>query len=495
MLKMIQNSIKSYIPAIIITILLLVLECFFLFVLEKSQIIPTKYIALVAVVIFLFIFLLFFFMHRKERKGRFIVGTLFSFLLSVILIYGIIGVHKVTGTLKAITDVKTEMTDVGVYVLTDNLAESLEELDEENFGVLEELERETTNNVIEQIKSQDISMILRDYSGPTTLIEGLRNGETGAIILSTAYIDVIKDLDGYEEIDSEIRKIASFSVEGESKTPTEKTIDKDVFTIYISGIDSREGLIAKGRCDVNILATVNMITHQILLVTTPRDYFVELPISYGARDKLTHAGIYGINVSMGTLSMLFGLEEIDYYFRICFEGMRDLVDAVGGVTAYSDYTFTTKSGAYSFVEGYNEMNGKEALAFSRERYAFLEGDRQRGKNQTAVIKAMLDKVTSPDILANYSSILEAVEGNFETSFSYDQITGLANEQLDSAASWEVISYSVDGYGSTEIPYSMSMPVYVMIPDETTVTTAQTMIQSMMNGERITEPTKTEAIID
>jgi LCP family protein required for cell wall assembly len=270
-------------------------------------------------------------------------------------------------------------------------------------------------------------------------------------------------------------------------TGTEETVAEDgTFVLYISGIDSRVGLVSKSRSDVNILAVVNANTHQVLLVSTPRDYYVPLSISNGVRDKLTHAGIYGVEVSMATLGMLYDI-NVDYYFRVNFGGFEDIVDALGGVTVYSEYSFTTYDGNYSFSAGDNTLNGAQALGFARERKAFITGDRQRGINQMALIKAIANKVLSPSILANYSSLLESVQGNFETSVPMSVLSKLVRDQLSNGGSWNIVSYSVDGTGDNQIPYSLSTYSYVMWPDEDTVATAKDLMSQVLNGETVTAP--------
>ncbi len=259
----------------------------------------------------------------------------------------------------------------------------------------------------------------------------------------------------------------------------EQTEDR-VFTMYISGIDNRGGLIAKSRSDVNILATVNVDTRQVVLVSTPRDFYVPLPISNGYPDKLTHAGIYGVDVSIGTLEMLYDI-DVDYYFRVNFNGFEKIVDALGGVTVHSDYAFTTPGG-YSFQKGENNLNGEQALVFARERKSFSEGDRQRGKNQMAVIKAVINKAMSPAILSNYAELMESMEGSFETSMPYDVIAELVRDMLTKGGSWNIVSCSANGSGDSRRPYSMSTDAYVMIPDQATVDAAIEKMQQVINGE-------------
>jgi LCP family protein required for cell wall assembly len=288
--------------------------------------------------------------------------------------------------------------------------------------------------------------------------------------------------------------IAQPSVDTTQQTDTEEeetaqkttTGTDDVYTIFVSGIDNRGGIVAKSRSDVNIIVTANMTTRQLLLVSTPRDYYVPLSISNGVPDKLTHAGIYGISVCMDTLGMLYDM-DINYYVRLNFDGFINIIDALGGITVESDYDFDTQNTTgYHFNQGANEVDGTAALAFARERYAFTEGDRQRGRNQMAVIKGVIDKALSPELLKNYSSILSSVQDCFETNISYETIARLLQKQLATGGSWNVVSYSVDGTGDTQKPYSMSSTAYVMVPDYTTVEHAKELMQQVRDGEIISQ---------
>ena len=255
-----------------------------------------------------------------------------------------------------------------------------------------------------------------------------------------------------------------------------------IITVYISGIDTYGDVSAKSRSDVNIIATVNTGTKQVLLVSTPRDYYVPLSISNGIPDKLTHAGIYGIDVSKDTLGMLYDI-EIPYYFRVNFSGFSGIIDALGGVTVHLDFDFSTCG--YSYHVGENYLNGEQALAFARERYSFSSGDRQRGKNQMAVIQAVIQKAVSPELLKNFTSIMKAVERSFETSIPLTTVTSLIRAQLSEGGDWNIVTYSVDGTGATKKPYSMSQNVYVMVPDQTTVDKAKELMRQVRDGEVIT----------
>ncbi|MCD8085511.1 MAG: LCP family protein [Clostridiales bacterium] len=490
------NPLGSAIPGGILTGLLLVIMAVLDVLLVRSALLPIKYLVPGMVLLLALVVLLGVMTHRTGRTGRFAFGTVVSVLIGVVMVYGIIALYMLTNTLNSITTVTTEVSNVGVYVLTEDSAETLNDLEEETFGILSELDRDSTDGAIEQLNEDlDTEIATAEYDSLVLLVEGLYNQECRAILLNSAYLDVIAEIDGYTDIEDRIREVSALEVEVEvvveepdtGETESEvSSASATAFTLYISGIDSRNGLKAKSRSDVNILATVNTQTHQILLVSTPRDYYVPLSISNGAKDKLTHAGIYGVSVSMDTLAMLYGI-DVDYYFRVSFEGFEEIVDALGGVSVYSEYAFTSTHGGYTFVEGYNYVNGAQALGFARERYAFASGDRQRGKNQMALIQAMVKKALSPEILVKYASILSAVDGNFETSLSYDLIADLVSDQLSTGADWEIISYSVDGSNGSAVPYSMSTTAYVMIPDEETVATASELMQAVLDGEVISQP--------
>ena len=237
---------------------------------------------------------------------------------------------------------------------------------------------------------------------------------------------------------------------------------------------------------MNIILTLNATTKQILMISTPRDYFVPLSISNGVPDKLTHAGIYGVNVCMDTLDMLYDI-NINYYFRLNFAGFEQIIDALGGVNVNSDYDFDSgNTTGYHFNKGENHLNGEQALVFARERYAFKEGDRQRGRNQMAVIQGVVDKATQPAFLKNYLSVLDSLDGAFETNVPYDVMASLVRKQLDEGGSWQVLSYSVDGTGDTQKPYSMSSKAYVMIPDQNTVDKAKVLMKKVREGFRLSE---------
>lgn len=267
----------------------------------------------------------------------------------------------------------------------------------------------------------------------------------------------------------------------------------NAFNIYISGIDVAGSISKNSRSDVNIIMTVNPDTKQILLTSTPRDFYVEIPgVSGGAKDKLTHAGVYGVDASMRTLEQLYGV-DISYYARVNFTSVISIVDALGGVEVESAQAFRTKSG-HSFSEGTNYLNGEQALAFARERKSFAAGDRQRGKNQEAVIEAILNKMMSPAMLRNANQIIESVSHCVETNMLRDEMTELINMQLDDPAVWDIESQAADGKGSSAACYSSgSQKLYVMIPDDMIVEECKQKIQAVIDPAASTETTDTDLV--
>ena len=264
-------------------------------------------------------------------------------------------------------------------------------------------------------------------------------------------------------------------------------ITKEPFVIYLSGVDTRGELTENARSDVNILAAVNPVTKRVALINTPRDYYVDLA-GTDSKDKLTHAGLYGVETSMATLGNLYGV-NVDHYIRINFAGFISIIDALGGVDVYSDQAFTSvgSPGYYdptTFVEGWNHLDGKSALAFARERHAFASGDIQRGINQMKVIDAMLNKIKSPALLMGFSKIMDAASDCFVTSFSQDQISALVRMQLSDFAEWDIESYTVTGTSSssTKCYSAKGQKLYVMKPDDSSVNKAREMLASVLGGE-------------
>jgi len=485
-----MNKRLDKLPGKVITILFMGVWIVFIGLLLYTRMFPLTYILIAAVLLVLLTVIIGALVWRMRRRVRFWTGTVLAALLVIVMSLGSMYMYQTISALGNISGVNTQTAHVGLYVRNEDAAQSIADTAGYTYGILQTLDRENTDAAI-QAMGTDVgaSVQVAEYAGLPQLVDGLLNGETGGIILNTAYLDIIAEMEQYADIHSRIREVGNKQVETAIEqtapvqgVPSEKQEDH-IMEVFISGIDTRGGMTANSRSDVNILATVNLDTREVLLVSTPRDYFVPLSISGGIPDKLTHAGIYGVDVSMDTLGMLYGV-NVDHYFRVNFGGFVDIINALGGITVHSDYEFVSSEGGYYFSQGENYVDGDQALAFARERQAFAEGDRQRGKNQMALIESVINKALSPDLLMNYSSVLSGVEGSFETNIPYDTIAELVRTQLSEGGSWNIQSYSVDGTGDTQQPYSMSQAAYVMIPDQTTVDTAKSLMQQVRAGEHI-----------
>jgi len=345
---------------------------------------------------------------------------------------------------------------------------------------------EVTNDPLAQAVHEEVGKLASVTFVPVTpwtqLINGLIGGQFPAIVIEDGFMQVLEGADSGAY--GQLKIIASFEIDASravqpttTPTPTPTQPVGRSYIIYISGIDTYGSISTRSRSDVNILMVVNPDRGQVLLVNTPRDFYVQLRGTTGLKDKLTHAGVYGIDVSMGTLEDLYDV-SINYYLRINFSSLVTVVDTLGGVDVDSAYAFS--AGGYTFKIGMNHLDGKAALAFSRERHSFAEGDRVRGENQERVIEAVIHKLVNPAVLANYSSILSAVQSSLQTSMPLDELSTLVGHQLTTGQSWNVKSISVNGSDAHEYTYSYpGQTLYVMIPDQATVDAAKAEIMATL----------------
>lgn len=274
---------------------------------------------------------------------------------------------------------------------------------------------------------------------------------------------------------------------GEGEVPLTAAPQKpheEPFIVYLGGSDTRSGKLTKGRNDVNILAVVNPNTKQLLLVNTPRDYYVSNPAGEGAKDKLAHCGLYGLENSKEALSRLYGL-PVAYGAVINFKGFEALIDALGGVTVYSESAFTTTIGGYPIQQGANTLNGAQALAFARERSRVSGGDNTRGQHQMQVIAAMVRQLSAGNVLSRWREILDSLAGMFATDMPLATMTKLLTNEIDNLDDWEIFSAAVTGTGGTDYNWSSGGKAYVMYPDES-VQQVSALMERVMNGERLTE---------
>lgn len=476
---------RSVLPGIIIASVLTVISALFMIFLYFTYLLPWKYLLLIAAFLLIVSGSVWLLTSRVEKVVRFVIGCVLTAVTVAAMVLAFLGLRHLTSTIKSIIYSKTEIAQVSVFVKADDPAQNIQDAAGYTYCILKSIDRESVDLTLVMINEElNTTVLVEEYDALVPLVNAVLNGENKAIVISFDLLDTLTETELYGDLLEKFREIAVKHIEID--IPDEPIINVEnkpngVFQMYISGIDRFGSVNSRSRSDVNIIATVNTNTREILLVTTPRDYYVPLPISNGIPDKLTHAGIYGIDCSMGTLEMLYDI-DIDYFFRVNFTGFSKIIDAIGGVDVYSNKTYSL-SGKYFFKEGYNHVDGETALVFARTRR--LYGDSYRANNQMEVIKAVISKLsTSSVLLENYVPLMESIGDSFQCSMPYETIAALVRNQLDTMESWHVTTYAVKGTGTKRVPFSSSVNSFVYIPDMNTVETAKQKMLAVINGETL-----------
>ena len=459
--------------AIAMAIITIITLCLFKFI----DILPGEYFLVLCVLLILFNFIFSCLILSKRGPKKRAVGTVFSILYIILLVLIIVYELNTIGFLKKLgfTDYKTE--NYSVLVLKESDDEELNDLDNKSIGSLE-----FTSDGLKKAKEKIEKNITPEFmttDNITELKELFLNHDCEGMLIENSMLAMINESD--EEFYDQYKVIYEFSLDVETEDIAhEVDITNESFNIYISGIDTYGSVSSVSRSDVNMIITVNPTTHKILITSIPRDYYVTLH-SKNAKDKLTHAGIYGIEESVDTLEDLLDI-KINYYIKVNFTSLIDIVDALGGVSVYSKYSFTSKDGYY-YTKGMNNVDGKKALSFVRERKSFSEGDRIRVENQAAMIEALINKAISPSIIVNYTSLLNALSDSFITNMDTKDITDFIKMQIDEMPSWEIENVSLNGTDGSDYTYSYGgTKLYVMYPDNETVINATTKIKDIQNEE-------------
>ena len=447
---------------------------------------PLKYLSGLIGGLFLINLIVNFFLFRKKIKKK--PKKFFSFvalLFSVLFIAASFFIYKTFGVLEDMTeDYKTYKYHV--LVKKDSNYQNIKDIENKSLGYYND-NSITTKKALSTLKQKFVSTDNESYGNLESLGADLLDGSVESILVedsqkikldnagtSTKENNLIKDFANKTKV------LKTFTIR--IKLASDKTdVTKDVFNIYISGMDEYGKVASVSRSDVNMIITVNPKTRQILLTNIPRDYYVQLHDTTGYKDKLTHAGNYGIDTSVATIEDLLGI-KINYYVKVNFSSLVNIVNALGGVEVYSEYDFQSWNG-YNFSKGYNKVNGKEALSFVRERKTFNEGDNQRGKNQQAMIEAIFRKCTSPGIIVKYNSLLNSLEDSMITDMPMKSIKKLAKMQLVNNQKWTITSNSLSGSGSSEYTYTYPyQSLYVTIPDEESIALSKELISKVTEGE-------------
>lgn len=471
-----SGKVKRSINIALLTIYVL-LGGFLLFLIFRHNILAFRYLNVMtaAVVILVALASLLLIIYRKAEKFTIFFLTL-AILMSSVSFFALQQFVGFTSHINSTSNYSEY--SMSVVVLKDSDVHNVTQLDSVTGPT--DTDNDNIQKLIADIKtSQSKELTVEQSTSYLAAYKSLVSGEAKAIVLNSVFENIIES--EYPDYASKIRKIYTKNITKEVAAP--KVSKNKSFNVYVSGIDTYGPISSVSRSDVNILMTVNQDSKKILLTTTPRDSYV--PIADGGnnqKDKLTHAGIYGVDSSIHTLENLYGV-DINYYVRLNFTSFLKLIDLLGGVDVYNDQEFTSRHGKFHFPVGNVHLDSEQALGFVRERYSLADGDRDRGRNQQKVIVAIIQKLTSTEALKNYSDIIQGLQDSLQTNMPIETMIDLINTQLESGDSYKINSQDLKGTGRMGLP-SYAMPdsnLYMMEIDDSSLATAKSAIQDVMEG--------------
>lgn len=474
----------------VLVLIQLVLTVLFLLKMFKLDILPFKYLFMINIILILLVLYDFTSQFTKSH----ILGKLISVMLSCLILFTYLFAAKFDSVLDKLGAANVEIDIVDVCVLSNDKAQNLNDAANYKFAINSTASNANINTSIESISSETGKTIKpTEYTNWSNLVNALYdNKNIQAIVINHSMMSIISQ--EFPDFEDSIKIIKTYEYKEKVELDASNVnVKRDPFIIYVSGISSDDGedtkLASKALSDVNILAVINPETKQVLLVTTPRDSYIKISNSSGVTgyDKLAHAGSYGVDKSIEALENLYGI-NIDYYVKINFAGSQAVINALGGITIESEIEFTNGWEAapvsYHFVQGANECDGEKAIAFARERKAFAAGDFQRGRNQTAVIKGIIQKATSPAILTRYSAVMDTVSDMFLTNIPSSAISDLVKLQLSNSTPWNIQTYSISGK-TDEYRHLEVSNVYgasIVLPYEEDISTATKLMNKVIAGE-------------
>ena len=461
---------------ILIASLLILSFSYFMYLLSDLGFLSNKYLLIGCLTLVIIMFIIIVGLFKFKNKILKILLGIICFMLSIINCAGIYYLNSTLSFIDNIGNNKEEYNYYYIMSLKSSNYENISDLKNKIIGKTESLEKEA----IEKLK---IDYKEKVYENAEGLLNNLYDKKIDAIFISDVEAYMLEEEVSDFTVMTKIIHTIKIKKQEEVIEQVSKDVSKEPFIAYISGIDTNGSISKVSRSDVNIVVTVNPSTYQVLLTTIPRDYYVQLHGTTGTKDKLTHAGIYGINMSITTIEDLLGV-DISYYARVNFDTVTHLVNQIGGVDIYSDQNLKF----CNIKQGYNHLDGACALRFARERKSYKTGDRHRGENQEEVIKAIINKVqNTPSLLTKYNSILSNLEGDFETNASNEMIKSLIKLQIKEMPKWIVKTSNLDGFDSHNYTYSGGRnKLYVMEPDMTTVENTKIIINSILEGKTFDE---------
>lgn len=485
-----QNKVLRGI-GIALSILLVVASFYLLYQLIKINVLPTKLLFLITIV---FVLLDAIFALLLCYYTRAVVSKIICVVITLVLILGsCLGGYYISKTGSLLTNItnvtKHAKNTVSVVVKQSSDIKNKSQLNGLSVGTLRTIGTQGSSKALKELSKDGIVMNQSEYDSLSAMLEAFYNGEVDSIIINESSRSQILDMESYADFDNNTRVVyqTSYKVENTDKAYAVSDITSKPFNILISGSDTRGGFDENGRSDVIMVATVNPKTSTILLTSVPRDFYVTTACDaadgcmQGALDKITHTGIHGTNTTKRTVEQLLGV-EINYTFKVGFDTVTDLVDALGGVDVYVEPGYAVSTSTFSVHEGVNHLDGQHALAYARERYSYTEGDRQRTKNQQQVLMGIVNEATKPSVITKYASIMDAMANTFSTTMSNEEISDLIKHQINNNPKWKIEQYMVDGTGDTLMCAELGDAASVMVPDQSTVKIAKDKINAILAGK-------------
>ena len=447
--------------------------------------------------------------HKFRRRGRTITGVI-NVILSVALAAGSIYLPHLESQLKGVFADQTATAEViiNVYAFTQDYKNEhtevlqnakhvdtptdITEYANSSFLIQSSVDQENQSAALENIASAAgvSSLWTIEKSSIWEEVASFYNGEGELMVLNEAYVPTIEEQDAYMNFSEDTTIIYSYTGEEEVETQTVTASDSLVdapFMLYIAGSDSREdALTTVTRTDVNIILAVDPNNHTVLEVGVPRDAYIPNPAYSNALDKLTHLGLMGIDNTLSGVSSYFG-QDINNYIMVNFNTYSTIIDALGGVDVENPYEFTASNGDYTFAEGTIHLDGEAALAYVRERHSLSTGDMGRNEHQLIVLQAIINKITSSEVLQHYTQLLNALQDQFLSNLDTDDIYSLIQKQINEGGSWNVVKYHLLESGDMqETASAPGQSLYVGWLYDNQVQFVEEQMTAVMNGETIVQ---------
>lgn len=494
-----ENKVYKVI-AILLSIVMIVLMAFFTYQLIKMDILPQNlFIPVILIFVLISLILILWINLMAHGVVSKVFAMIFVLLYTVSMGIGNFYVYKTDGFMQKVTDHKIGdvKNTVSIIVMDDSNIKDLSSLKGKKVGRLNNVDKVGTNKLLKSVKKKKGSNYFKTkkFDGALSEVEALYNGEIDAMILNESYRGNVTSVEEYEHFSTETRVVYSTSYYTTKKNDSlvVSDITKNPFTILISGNDTMGDVSELSRSDVNMLVTINPKTSTILLTSMSRDTYVETVCDAdgdtacpeGQMDKITHTGIYGLNTTRQTVEKFYDL-NVNYSFRVNFTSVIDVVDALDGIDLNVEegeqcdlFWANMKPG---LPVGMHHVDGETALAFARERKAYVDGDYQRVRNQQKVMQAIINRAISSSALVNYTSFINSLESAFETNMTYDEITDLIKYELQAKPDWKFETYQISGLGDELMCASLGQAASVQVPDLNTVRIAREKIEAVMNGK-------------